>query len=132
MKINVIIRQIVLIGAVFFSSCERDYLKQAPKPIKGAEPTVFFATDLEPFLNSKCGSCHNVNGNSKPFLKLKTGFAYDGIMKNPNGRTYADTLAPASSLFYIKCAPGGSMNQYLTPPELTKILTWITEGAKNN
>ena len=93
-----------------------------PKPTPTVTPTptatVFFTKDIVPIFNS-CKSCHS---SSNETLNLSTN-VYTNLTKEINKTT------PKSSKLYLYLNKGHNGG---TAAQATKVLTWITEGAKNN
>lgn len=127
-----IYKRLLFVGLVstigFMSSCEKDYI--IPEPVDPNGPpttvdTIFFSTDIQPFFDAKCASCHN--GGGIP-LNLSPGVSYDALITG----NYINTTTPASSKLYVKIAPGGSMAQYSTSAETEMTFDWIDQGALNN
>jgi hypothetical protein len=82
-----------------------------------------FATDIVPILNL-CNTCHThpwtVSSNASAFY---TNLVNDG---------YVNTTNPASSKIYTKLNGGHPPGSTISAAQKTTILTWFTEGAKNN
>ena len=89
---------------------------------------VSYSTDMQPFFDSKCVSCHN--GTGVP-LNLEPSVSYNNLITG-GSPPYVNVGDPASSLLYTKIAPGGSMENYSSPTETALTLKWIEEGAQNN
>lgn len=121
MKINVLVKYIILFSAVFVS-CQKEYFVKPPPDLN---TPVSFSKELLPVLIAKCasGGCHD---KSYP-PKLLADFAYSSLMEGG----YIDTMAPANSKLMIrlnKDMPKGKLPQ----AEINKFLSWITQGAKEN
>ena len=92
---------------------------------------VSFSTDIQPILTNNCAKsgCHN--GSISP--NLTSGNAYNSLV---NGN-FINTSTPANSLVYLwltgkeaATMPLGASNN---PSNINAyILSWITQGAKNN
>ena len=118
-----------IFGIVFtialLSSCEKKYFVAPTEEIKD----VSYATDMQPFFDAKCVSCHG--GNIPP--NLTSPGSYDVLQgTNNNGEKYVDTDNPEGSVLYTTIIPGGSMDEYANATEREMTLVWITEGAKDN
>jgi len=103
------------------------------------KPTVSFAEDVAPILQSRCVSCHQTGGEGleKSGLDLTS---YDGLMK---GTKFGPIVVPGdtqtSNLIVLL---DGRADKSIQMPHGTKkklstcdrdtIRTWIHEGAKNN
>ena len=105
---------------VFTSGCYYDQV-YIPEP----EGDVSYSTDMQPFFDASCVSCHN--GGGIP-LNLSPGESYNALI---NGN-YVNTANPASSLLYTKIDTGGSMESYSTATNTATTLLWIEQGAKDN
>ncbi len=104
---------------LFLSGCYYDQV-YIPEP----EGEISYATDMQPFFDAKCASCHP--DDSPP--DLQSGTSYNSLLSGG----YINTADPAGSLLYLKIAPGGTMETYSTPTETAMTLKWIEQGAKNN
>ncbi len=117
-------RQLVITGLLLYlagtTGCFYDQVYVAPP-----ERDVSYSTDIQPYFDNKCLSCHN--GTGIP-LNLEATVSYNELI---NG-DYINTADPAGSKLYLKIAPGGSMEQYSTPSETALVLLWIEQGANNN
>ena len=98
-------------------ACEKYVIK--PPEI---EAGVSFSTQIQPFFDSKCVSCHG--GSRAP--DLRSEFAYDELVDGG----FLNTGDPESSELYTTLT--GSHKSRATDEEKLIILTWITEGALNN
>jgi hypothetical protein len=82
---------------------------------------VSFATDIQPFLTSKCAGCHNGNIT----LDLTAGASYNELISGG----YVNTSDPASSEIVVQTNTGhGALNV----SQKALLLEWITQGALNN
>ena len=106
----------------FLTSCEKTYLVPEDHPVLD---DVSYSTDMQPFFDAKCISCHN--GGGIP-LNLDASVSYDALISG----NYIDNNNPADSKLYTKIIQGGSMESYATPSERALTLKWIEEGALNN
>lgn len=89
------------------------------------EGDISYSTDMQPFFDSKCVSCHN--GGGVP-LDLSPGVSFDALISG----NYINASDPASSSLYTKINTGGSMESYATDSERAITLKWIEQGAQNN
>lgn len=108
-----------MIGLV---ACEYDYIAEEiiiPQP--DPDDPISFSEQVEPIFQSKCIGCHD---SRSPILT--TGDAYDNL-KNGN---YINTENPADSEIYKRSTDGHGTN--MSSSERLLLLTWITEGAKDN
>lgn len=109
-------------GALLFTtSCTKEYIQTAPPP----DPSVpiSFATDMQPFFNARCVSCH---GNVQP--NLEENKAYNNLIQGG----YINLATPENSLLYTKINVGGSMEGFANSAERQMTLLWIEQGALNN
>lgn len=125
-KINSLFPFIIIL-ALLFSACEKDYL--ILKKIEITAP-VSFSTDIAPILTKDCATsgCH-VTGAIAPDLTASK--AYDDLI----GLGYVDTTNAEGSVLYIRII--GTTRPMppaarLTPDEIGYILAWIKQGAQNN
>lgn len=114
--------------AVQFISCGKNY-NYVPEPVSITTP-VSFSGDIMPIFNASCNmaSCHLPGG---PSPDLSAANAYDQL----HTKAQLDLANPASSKLYVRMAattnpmpPFGK----LPANELSKILTWIQQGANKN
>ena len=112
-----------IVLALPFASCEKEYFK--PLPVDPNVP-VSFSADIEPLFISKCATsgCHN--GAVRP--NLLEGKCYTSLMDGG----YVDTLAPDKSSLMVKVRSNMPPPSGLPAPEISKVLAWITQGAKEN
>jgi len=109
----------LILFLAFTSGCYYDEV-YIPAP----EGEISYATDMQPYFDSKCASCHPAS--SQPDLQTDT--SYNSLTTGG----YLNTTDPASSLLYTKIAPGGSMESFSTTTETAMTLLWIEQGALNN
>lgn len=110
----------LFVALIFTSGCYYD--KVLPVEPEGE---ISYTTDMQPFFDAKCISCHN--GGGVP-LDLTAGISYDALFAG----NYINTSDPASSTLYTKIDTGGSMESYATDVERATTLKWIEQGANNN
>ncbi len=110
----------IILLLMFTTGCYYDQVYVAPP-----EGDISYSTDMQPFFDLKCTSCHN--GTGVP-LDLTAGGSYDALI---NGN-YINTANASESLLYTKIDTGGSMESYATDAERAITLKWIEQGAKNN
>ena len=120
----------LMFSSLLLTACEKDYnyiAPSTPPPTGGNNnSTVSFSTDIQPIFNAHCNAapCHG-GGNSPT---LTAGSSYAEI------QNLVSTSNPTSSILYTEVntgkMPEGSSK--LPAADITKILTWIQEGAKNN
>jgi hypothetical protein len=110
---------------MLLTACEYDFITPAPEAV--APPpesdTIRYAQDIQPVFDAKCDGCHA--GSLAP--DLRQGKSYTALVP-----AFVVAGQSESSILYIKCAPGGSMNKYCLPAELSLIKRWINAGAKND
>lgn len=110
-----------MIGLV---ACEYDYIQEVEivLPTPNPDDPVSFKDEVEPIFQDKCIGCHSTR---TPVLL--TGVAYDNLI---NGN-FINTTTPEDSEIYDKAKDDHSNNKF-NDEELTLLLTWIVEGAKDN
>lgn len=103
--------------------------------------TVSFANDVQPIFNTNCTGCHGGNGG----LYLTASESYSNLV-NVESSGYAPLKRvvpskPDSSVLYLKIIenPSTDVGQrmpqggpYLSGEDISTILTWIEEGARDN
>ena len=109
----------LILFLAFTSGCYYDQV-YIPEP----EGEISYATDMQPYFDTKCASCHP----SAAQPDLQSGTSYNSLTSGG----YINTADPSSSGLYTKIAPGGSMESYSTATETAMTLLWIEQGAKNN
>lgn len=82
-----------------------------------------FANDVAPILNL-CNTCHTHNWTASP--TASTFYA------NLVSAGYVNTTAPTSGKIYTKLTGGHPPGSTVSAAQVTTVLTWITEGSKNN
>ena len=100
---------------------------QLPDPGDPNNPvdSVSFATEVFPIFDAKCSSCH-------PTLHAPDFSSVSNAHTSLTENSYVDTDTPANSLVITKITSGDHNATSYTTAEQTSILTWITQGAKNN
>jgi hypothetical protein len=81
-----------------------------------------FAADVMPILNI-CNTCH-----THPWTPSTNASTFYASLLSGG---YVNTTTPASGKIYTKLS-GGHPGSTVTATQVTTILTWITEGSKNN
>ena len=120
----------VIILALATSSCLYDFIppeEPAPDPNDPNAAQVSFSTDIQPIFTNNCVACHKTGGQMPD---LSAGKAYAAI----NSSRYINTSSPDQSLIYLHPSPTTSTHTHkkYTATQAAIILTWITQGAKNN
>ncbi len=117
---------ILLTISIGLFSCKYEKLEPATE----LPENVSFQTDLIPLFNQSCNTvgCHNANGIPPD---LSAGNAYSDITTRAG---MIDLDIPENSKMYSRMIdvqspmpPSGVMNY-----ESLQVLSWITDGAKNN
>ncbi len=108
---------IAVSATLIFSSCTKE--KAEPLTV-GCAATISFASDIKPFLTSKCVTCHTAGGSG-------TGdFSDFNVFKSK-----ADGGSLKARVFTLKdMAP--ALSPQLTEEELGKLKCWMEQGAQNN
>ncbi|MCZ4693299.1 hypothetical protein DWB61_02105 [Ancylomarina euxinus] len=108
-----------MIGLV---ACEYDYIVETvPTPEPDPENPISFTAQVEPIFQSKCIGCHD---SRTPILVTGSAFA------NLTNGGFINTANPAESKVYKRSTDGHGQN--MGSQERLLLLTWITEGAKDN
>lgn len=96
--------------------------------------TVSFSKDIIPIFTASCAlnsGCHSGSTNSGNNLDLDSAAAYNTIVS----KTLVNTSNPTASLLYVEVNSGimpKAPYSLLTTAQITLILNWIKQGAKNN
>ena len=121
-------RVFILLAGTFIillAACD-DYKIPVPPCAPDSDPTteVSFTSDLEPFFESKCNSCHG--GTYSP--DLSKGWAYDELMDGGD----VDVDFPCeSNLYQVVSGNHGTHGAVdVSDEEKTMVLDWIQEGAE--
>lgn len=105
---------------ICFIACEKhSYVVEAS--VIGTD-TVSFGRAIQPIFDAKCISCHG--GATAPDLRA------DNSHKAITNGNYATLPAEASALY--KAIVDNSHTSYTVKAEKDSILTWISQGAKDN
>ncbi|WP_372773810.1 hypothetical protein [Mangrovibacterium sp.] len=117
---------------MLFNACEYNFIEtEELPPIDGGgngQETVFFTQDILPIFSAgSCTSCHKSGGQS-PDLTAENAYASIGNAK------YVNVTTPTASLIYSLIEPNSTSHTHhqYTSAQAQLVLTWITEGAKNN
>ncbi len=122
---------ILLSGLILPSGCSYDSgILEPPLPPVDTSVQVSLSMDIMPLFNESCNfsGCHNQGGTPPD---LTPANAYDALWDG----NYIDTLAPESSELMQWMLGNRDLDMPLTgpDPELNSlVLTWITQGAKDN
>ncbi|HEY0030733.1 MAG TPA: cytochrome c [Bacteroidia bacterium] len=108
---------IIFISSLLMASCT--FEKAQPLPV-GCTTTIFYATDIQPMINSKCVSCHTAGGTGTGDFTSYTGL-----------KAKAESGSLNTRVFVLKDMPPAG-NPQLTEDELSKLKCWIEQGAPNN
>ena len=120
--VKVRMNQVVLILIIFFTgltSCEK---YQFGPPVLEPDIEVLFQTEIQPIFTANCISCHG--GIVPP--DLRDGKAYESLTTNGLVNLPAET-----SKLYLKLMSSGHLPR-TNDLQKQQILTWITQGAKDN
>jgi len=113
-----------------FFSCEYETIKPFPPEDIDTTLQISFSEQIIPIFiqNNNCTACHPAGGAIPPDLSESN--AYNSLI---NGG-YISTESPATSKLYIALEPASENHFWkkFTQPESVLVLTWISEGAKNN
>lgn len=122
MKRNKTVFFIFLFG-MFLTGCEYSTITPVTP---SREQQVSFQQDIQiPIFDAKCLNCH-MPGTSPP--DLSSGNSYSSLFAGG----FIDTVTPAQSGLFLSMNTGGSMSAYCNAGDAQLVLTWISQGAKNN
>lgn len=123
---------LIFVIGFLFGACEYNFIvpEEVPPIDNGGgngEETVSFSTQVLPIFSTNCASCHKTGG-TKPDLTAAN--AYQSIYTSK----YINVSSPEQSKIYSFVKNGASTHKHkqYTVAEGQLMLTWITEGAKNN
>ena len=92
--------------------------------------TVSFASDIQPLLKSRCGSCHGGNKTEEGLNLL----SYQAIIKGSDNGPVVNAGAADNSLL-VEMVVSQEMPKRgpkLTPPQVQLIIDWVNQGALDN
>lgn len=122
----------VFLVALIFTGCRYSFVvpEQVINPDDPNAPEVSFASQIETIFNNNnnCTQCHTTG---KQLPDLSTGHAYASL----NTSRYINTASPDQSLIYTHPNPDNASvhtQKKYTAAQAALVLTWITQGAKNN
>ena len=119
----------MLAMALIFGGCAYNFIveEEVIDPTDPDAPEISFSQEIQPIYNSKCVSCHTTGGQ---LPDLSAANSYSSL----NTSRYTNTSSPESSLIYTHPNPSTSEHDWAkySEAEAAKVLTWITQGVKNN
>lgn len=104
------------------------------KSKSGVSPDVSFNKDIIPIFHNSCAinsGCHAGANNGNDYIDLRDSVAYATIMK----KGLVNTSNPNASLLYYEVSAGLMPKEpysQLSSSQVSLILNWIKQGAKNN
>lgn len=113
--------------ALLLSQCKYDFIvpEEVVDPTDPDAEEVSFSGQIAPiFTNLDCIACHKTGATSPD---LTSANAYSSIVPS---RVNLDN--PEESKIYTKPSPSGSHPKKYSDAQAALVLTWITQGAKNN
>jgi hypothetical protein len=119
---------ILILFTLLLGSCKYDFILPEPVPPIDPNTPVSFVTQIAPIFSTgdKCTSCHKPGATSPD---LTAANAYSQIVPSlvNNGN-------PENSVIYSFPAPTTGTHTWkkYSAGEAALLLTWITQGAKNN
>ena len=116
----------IIFVALLFNHCTYDWIvpEEVIDPDDPNVEEISFATEIAPIFTSlDCIACHG--GGIPP--DLTSANAYSSIVPS---RVNLDN--PEESKIYTKPSPSGSHPKQYSEAQAALVLTWITQGAKNN
>jgi len=127
MKVLKILFSLIVV-TLLFGGCTYNFIvpEEVVDPSDPDAPEVSFAGEIQPVFTAKCASCHNTGGQ---LPDLSQGNAYASI----NTSRYINATTPETSLIYTRPHPSNTdSHPKYSEAEAALLLTWITQGAKNN
>ncbi len=129
---------LVLVVMMFVAGCEYDFVHVTPNPVSDyvdpnpdpVDPNLTsFSGKIVPIFitGNRCTSCHGA-GATKPILTATK--AYSEIISM--GLVNIDDPAASKLYTFVKAGAGTHVWKTYSSSQAELILTWITEGAKNN
>lgn len=138
MKKSIYILVLVLIGVMFITACEYEFIHVQPNPVSDyvdpdpdpVDPNLIsFAGKIIPIFTTgnRCTQCHGTGGQAPVLTATK---AYSQIIS----LGLVNTADPASSKLYNFPRIGTSTHVWkkYSAGQAADVLQWIIEGAKNN
>lgn len=118
---------ILILLAIVFAGCRYSFIvpEEVTPPNPDGEP-VSFSTQIQPIFDAKCIDCHKSGGQ---LPNLTSGNSYNQIVP-----AHVNTAKPEESDIYHFPSPSTSVHTWkkYSASEASLVLTWITEGTKNN
>lgn len=127
MKVTKIIFSIAFL-VLIFGGCTYSFIveEEVIDPNNPDTEEVSFSDAIVPIFGTKCTSCHST-GNQLPDLTP------DNAYSSVNSSRYINKGTPGESLIYTRALPANTdSHPKYSEAEAAKVLTWITQGAKNN
>jgi hypothetical protein len=125
-RLPILLATVVTAGAMALGGCSR------------AEPPVSFAKDVQPVLNSRCGSCH-VPGQAGYEASGLSVASYAALMKGTKFGAVVIPGDPLSSTLTMlvegRADPSIRMphgDESLPAAEQKILRDWVAQGAENN
>jgi len=116
----------LLAFSLFFSSCTYEKIELVTE----LPQNVSFQNDLIPLFNQSCNAigCHNIGGIAPD---LSEANAFQNLTSIAN---MIDLSSPDNSTIYLRMIDTQSPMPLsgVLPYESQQVLSWITDGAKNN
>jgi hypothetical protein len=139
MKKSIYLIVLVLVGVMFMTGCEYDFIYHPADPIVTPDPIdpdnppdpnlIKFSTQIVPIFTTgnRCTACHG-DGGTRPILTASKAYGEISAMGLVN------VSEPSSSVLYTYVKAGTSTHVWkkYADSQAELILQWITEGAKNN
>lgn len=119
----------IVVMALIFGGCTYNWIleEQVIDPTDPEAPELSFSAEITPIFESKCTGCHQPGGQTPD---LTAANAYSSLTSSSR---YVNTSEPATSLIYTRPNPSNTdSHMKYSEAEAAKVLTWITQGAKNN
>lgn len=104
------------------------------KSKSSVNPDVSFSKDMVPIFHNSCAinsGCHEGANNGNDYIDLRDSVAYTTI----TNKGLVNTSNPNASLLYYEVSAGLMPKEpysQLSSNQVSLILNWIKQGAKNN
>lgn len=131
MKKSIFYIIVLILGVVFVTSCEYDFVErdEVVVPVPDPDNPISFADEIAPiFTNSNyCTACHDAGGESP---NLEAGSSYASLTDGG----FINTTNPTESTLITLIGPSSGDHAWkkFTSSQVEKILQWISEGALEN
>jgi hypothetical protein len=115
----------IILVSLLFTGCKYDFILPEEVPPVDPNVPVLFAAEVAPiFTTNTCTQCHKPGSQSPDLTQSKV---YSELVPK-----YVNTSSPETSIILVHPGSANHSQAKFTQSQLSVILAWITQGAKNN